>query len=87
MGPPSSLSMILRKKFTMYNLSYTSRTKKKRNKKNNSKWVHFKDLVKHKIPIKKLYSTLVFAHLFWPHTILQETMQPGSQCFSILQKK
>jgi hypothetical protein len=30
-GPPSSLSMIL-KKFTMYDLSYNSRTKKKKNK-------------------------------------------------------
>ncbi len=38
------------------------------------------------IPLKKLCSALVFAHLFWPRTILQETMQPGFQCFSVLQK-
>jgi hypothetical protein len=41
-GPPSNLSMILRR-FTIYDLSYNSRTKKKQ-RKNNSKWGHSKEL-------------------------------------------
>jgi len=32
-GPPSSLSMTLRRRFTMYNLSYILRTKNKQRKK------------------------------------------------------
>jgi hypothetical protein len=41
-GPPSSLSMIL-KIFIMYDLNYNSRTKKNQRKK-NSKWGHSKEL-------------------------------------------